>query len=128
VNAPPTTHPVVTPQVVVAAITLVVGQVVAFGLVPEATGSKVLSATPIIVGAAFAAVAAAHSVVAIFSARKVTPTASPRALVTAADGTQALEPLVPLSLATVVAPDDTGIADPADDYRDLAVPAQAPTG
>ncbi len=122
-----TTHPVVTPQVVVAAISLVLGQAVAFGLIPSATSSKVLGVAPILTGAAFAVIAAAHSVAAVFSARRVTPTANPRTTVTAADGTRTLEPLVPLSLAAVVAPNDTGIPDPTDDYRDLVTPpAPAP--
>jgi hypothetical protein len=123
-----TSHPVVTPQVVIAAITFVLGQAVAFGLIPSVTSSKVLSVAPILVGAVFALVAAAHSMAAVASARRVTPTANPRTTVTAADGSRALEPLVPLSLAAVVAPDDTGIADPADDYRDLVTPSTPATG
>ncbi len=123
-NAPPTRHPVVTAQVVVAVITAVVGQAVAFGLIPHETSSKVLGAAPIVVGAAFAVMAAVHGVVAVFSARRVTPTANPRVVVTAADGTRSVEALVPLSLAALVAPDDTGITDPADDYRDLIAPTE----
>jgi hypothetical protein len=118
-GAPRTSHPVVTQQVVVAAITLALGQAVAFGVIPAATSSKVASAAPILVGVAFAVFAAAHSVAAVFSARKVTPTANPRAVVTAADGTATMQPLVPLSLATLVAPNDAGIDSVADDYRDL---------
>lgn len=126
--APKTSHPVVTAQVITAAITALLGEAVAFGLIPNATSSKVLGVAPIVVGAAFALVAAVHAVVAVFSARKVTPTASPRSIVTAADGIRTVEPLVPLSLAALVAPIEGGIETATDDYRDVAAAAQDGAG
>jgi hypothetical protein len=112
-------QPVITPQVIIAAFTFAVGQAVAFGLVPEATSTKVISVVPIVVGAAFALIAALHSTVAVFSAKKVTPTDDPHAMVVRPDGTQVLEPLVPLSLAVQAIPNQAGVEDLSDNYSDL---------
>lgn len=112
-------QPVLTPQLIAAVITFAAGQAVAFGLIPEATSSKVVSSAPIAVGALFTVVAALHSIVAIFTARRVTPSVDPQAVVVRADGTKAIEPLVPLSLAVQAQPNPVGVEDPDDSFTDL---------
>lgn len=112
-------QPVITQQAIVAGVTFVVGQAVAFGLVPQATSSRVLSVAPIVVGAVFAVLAVLHGSVAVYSSHQVTPSADPQAEVTQADGTKRLEPLVPLSLAVTATPNQAGIEDPVDDLSDL---------
>jgi len=112
-------RPVVTPQLIVAALTLLAGQAVAFGLIPEATSSKVVSAAPIVVGAVFAVAAALHGTAAVYSERRVTPSEDPMALVTQPNGSQRFEQLVPLSLAVQVTPNTAGIEDATSDFSDL---------
>lgn len=62
----------------VAGLTLVVGQLVAFGVLPQATGDAVMSTGTIVIGAAFAVVAAVHAVVGLLIHKKVTPVADPK--------------------------------------------------
>ena len=118
-TTPKRPRPVLTSQVVISAITVLLGQAVAFGLIPQATNAKVLSAVPIVVSALFIAFGAVHSAVAAFSSKKVTPSADPRAAVVQADGTTALEPLVPLSLAVQAVPNQLGAVDRSDDFADV---------
>jgi hypothetical protein len=122
--SPKRPRPVVTPQMIVATLTFVAGQAVAFGLIPAATSSKVVSAAPIVVGAVFALVAALHGSAAVYSESRVTPREDPMALVTQPNGSQQLEPLVPLSLAVQATPNTAGIEDAPSDFSDLE-PASA---
>lgn len=61
-----------------AMLTFVVGQLVTFGVFPQATGDKVVSVGTVIVGAAFTLAAAVHVLVGLLIHRKVTPVSDPK--------------------------------------------------
>lgn len=79
--------PVFSKQAAAAVVTSATGIVVTLGVLPLADKDKVASMANIVITVVFIAWGAAHSIVALFASKLVTPLADPRA----DDGT----PLVP---------------------------------
>ena len=89
------------------AIATVIAAVVGFGIVPAATGDALNNALVISIPAIVALSGVVHTLISLLPARaKTTPSADPKGLVVQADGTTALEPLVPVSFTATESFDD----------------------